>query len=138
MIAILTIRSRAVVVRFAVPPVSDPGPSSFSLRSPQSPSSPRGITRPVFPGKALADIGGRPMIEHVYRRAAAARSIASVIVATDDERIADAVRAFGGEARHDVAGASERHRSARRSRRVARLRPDRQRPGRRAAASSPR
>jgi 3-deoxy-manno-octulosonate cytidylyltransferase (CMP-KDO synthetase) len=39
------------------------------------------------------------MIEHVYRRAAAARTIASVIVATDDERIADAVTAFGGTVR---------------------------------------
>jgi 3-deoxy-manno-octulosonate cytidylyltransferase (CMP-KDO synthetase) len=39
------------------------------------------------------------MIEHVYRRTAAARSIASVIVATDDERIHRAVQAFGGESR---------------------------------------
>ena len=39
------------------------------------------------------------MIEHVYRRASDARSIASVIVATDDERIAAAVRAFGGDVR---------------------------------------
>jgi len=39
------------------------------------------------------------MIEHVYRRAASARSIASVIVATDDERIARAVRSFGGDVR---------------------------------------
>jgi 3-deoxy-manno-octulosonate cytidylyltransferase (CMP-KDO synthetase) len=39
------------------------------------------------------------MIEHVYRRAAAARSIASVIVATDDDRIVRAVHGFGGEAR---------------------------------------
>jgi 3-deoxy-manno-octulosonate cytidylyltransferase (CMP-KDO synthetase) len=39
------------------------------------------------------------MIEHVYRRAAAARSIVRVIVATDDRRIADTVEAFGGEAR---------------------------------------
>jgi 3-deoxy-manno-octulosonate cytidylyltransferase (CMP-KDO synthetase) len=39
------------------------------------------------------------MIEHVYRRAAAARSIASVIVATDDERIRRAVVAFGGDVR---------------------------------------
>ncbi len=36
------------------------------------------------------------MIEHVYRRASEARGIAQVIVATDDERIADVVRAFGG------------------------------------------
>jgi len=39
------------------------------------------------------------MIEHVYRRAAAAASIDRVIVATDDERIARAVRGFGGDAR---------------------------------------
>jgi 3-deoxy-manno-octulosonate cytidylyltransferase (CMP-KDO synthetase) len=39
------------------------------------------------------------MIEHVYRRAAAARSITSVIVATDDERIREAVLAFGGAVR---------------------------------------
>jgi 3-deoxy-manno-octulosonate cytidylyltransferase (CMP-KDO synthetase) len=39
------------------------------------------------------------MIEHVYRRASDARSIGAVIVATDDARIADAVRAFGGDVR---------------------------------------
>ena len=39
------------------------------------------------------------MIEHVYRRAAAARTISAVIVATDDARIDEAVRAFGGESR---------------------------------------
>jgi 3-deoxy-manno-octulosonate cytidylyltransferase (CMP-KDO synthetase) len=39
------------------------------------------------------------MIEHVYRRAAAAASIARVIVATDDRRIIDVVERFGGEAR---------------------------------------
>jgi 3-deoxy-manno-octulosonate cytidylyltransferase (CMP-KDO synthetase) len=49
-----------------------------------------------LPGKALLDINGRPMIEHVYRRASAARSIAGVVVATDDERIAAAVARFGG------------------------------------------
>ncbi len=52
-----------------------------------------------FPGKALAEIAGRPMIEHVYGRAAAARNVDAVIVATDDERIADAVRKFGGDVR---------------------------------------
>jgi 3-deoxy-manno-octulosonate cytidylyltransferase (CMP-KDO synthetase) len=51
-----------------------------------------------LPGKALADIAGRPMIEHVYRRAAAAAKVSRVIVATDDRRIADAVAGFGGEA----------------------------------------
>jgi 3-deoxy-manno-octulosonate cytidylyltransferase (CMP-KDO synthetase) len=39
------------------------------------------------------------MIEHVYRRAAAARGVDAVVVATDDERIASAVHAFGGVAR---------------------------------------
>jgi 3-deoxy-manno-octulosonate cytidylyltransferase (CMP-KDO synthetase) len=52
-----------------------------------------------IPGKALADLAGRPMVEHVYRRAAAARRVDAVIVATDDERIADAVRRFGGDVR---------------------------------------
>ena len=44
-----------------------------------------------LPGKILADIAGRPMIEHVYRRASAARLVHAVIVATDDERIASVV-----------------------------------------------
>jgi 3-deoxy-manno-octulosonate cytidylyltransferase (CMP-KDO synthetase) len=39
------------------------------------------------------------MIEHVYRRASDARSISSVIVATDDQRIARVVKAFGGDVR---------------------------------------
>jgi 3-deoxy-manno-octulosonate cytidylyltransferase (CMP-KDO synthetase) len=51
-----------------------------------------------LPGKALLDINGRPMIEHVYRRASEARSIAGVVVATDDRRIASAVERFGGTA----------------------------------------
>lgn len=51
-----------------------------------------------LPGKVLADIAGRPMIEHVYRRASAASSVHGVIVATDDERIAGVVRSFGGAA----------------------------------------
>jgi len=49
-----------------------------------------------LPGKPLCDIGGRPMIEHVYRQAASARGVAGVLVATDDERIAEAVDRFGG------------------------------------------
>jgi 3-deoxy-manno-octulosonate cytidylyltransferase (CMP-KDO synthetase) len=52
-----------------------------------------------FPGKPLADIDGRPMIEHVYRRAAASRAVSRVIVATDDLRIATTVSAFGGHVR---------------------------------------
>jgi 3-deoxy-manno-octulosonate cytidylyltransferase (CMP-KDO synthetase) len=51
-----------------------------------------------FPGKILADIAGKPMIEHVFRRATAARLLHAVAVATDDERIASVVRGFGGVA----------------------------------------
>jgi len=50
-----------------------------------------------FPGKALAEIDGRPMIQHVYERTAQSRLVSRVIVATDDRRIADAVTMFGGE-----------------------------------------
>ncbi len=49
-----------------------------------------------FPGKPLIKIGGLTMIERVYRQASRSRLVQSVIVATDDERIASAVTAFGG------------------------------------------
>ena len=51
-----------------------------------------------FPGKPLATIAGKPMIQHVYERATEASELDRVLVATDDERIFEAVRAFGGEA----------------------------------------
>ena len=51
-----------------------------------------------LPGKPLADIEGKPMIQHVYERTAAASLVDEVLVATDDERIVSAVRAFGGSA----------------------------------------
>jgi 3-deoxy-manno-octulosonate cytidylyltransferase (CMP-KDO synthetase) len=51
-----------------------------------------------FPGKALAEIDGRPMIQHVYERTAQSRLVTRTIVATDDRRIADAVHQIGGEA----------------------------------------
>ncbi|HEX2769012.1 MAG TPA: 3-deoxy-manno-octulosonate cytidylyltransferase [Geobacteraceae bacterium] len=49
-----------------------------------------------FPGKVLADILGKPMVQHVYERTAKAAMVSEVIVATDDERVAAAVRTFGG------------------------------------------
>ncbi len=52
-----------------------------------------------LPGKVLVDIVGKPMIQHVYERAAATPGISRVLVATDDERIAEVVHGFGGEAR---------------------------------------
>lgn len=51
-----------------------------------------------FEGKPLAKIMGKPMIRHVYERAKAVPILSRVAVATDDERIADCVRSFGGEA----------------------------------------
>jgi 3-deoxy-manno-octulosonate cytidylyltransferase (CMP-KDO synthetase) len=51
-----------------------------------------------FPGKPLADIWGKPMIQHVYERVLKAKTVSSVAVATDDERIFAAVRNFGGHA----------------------------------------
>jgi len=51
-----------------------------------------------FPGKPLVDIGGRSMIQRVYERVAAAELVDQVIVATDDERILQNVKAFGGQA----------------------------------------
>ena len=50
-----------------------------------------------FPGKPLALIAGKPMIRHVVERARLAGCLSKVVVATDDHRIADVVRSFGGE-----------------------------------------
>jgi 3-deoxy-manno-octulosonate cytidylyltransferase (CMP-KDO synthetase) len=52
-----------------------------------------------LPGKALADLDGRTMIEHVYRRVSASKILSDVIVATDDLRIATRVKEFGGKVR---------------------------------------
>src|SRR2546427_3099618 len=51
-----------------------------------------------FPGKPLAPICGRPMIEHVYRRCRMNESLAGVYIATCDREIASAAEAFGGTA----------------------------------------
>lgn len=49
-----------------------------------------------FPGKPLADILGKPMVEHVYRRSLLAKSVDSVFIATCDEEIRSVVTLFGG------------------------------------------
>lgn len=54
-----------------------------------------GATR--FPGKPLAPLWGRPMLQHVWERARAARGIDTLVIATDDDRIEQAARAFGAE-----------------------------------------
>lgn len=51
-----------------------------------------------LPGKPLADILGKPMIQHVYERVKSIEELNDVVVATDDERILTAVTAFGGKA----------------------------------------
>lgn len=51
-----------------------------------------------FPGKPLASLAGKPMIQHVYENAARAQRIQGVFVATDSDKIAEAVKAFGGSA----------------------------------------
>jgi|SRR5207248_6284047 len=51
-----------------------------------------------FPGKPIAEIEGKPLIEHVYRRVEQASLVSRIMVATDDRRIADAVKRFGGTA----------------------------------------
>lgn len=50
-----------------------------------------------FPGKPLVDIAGKTMIQRVYEQASKAKSLSKVVIATDDERIADEVKRFGGE-----------------------------------------
>lgn len=47
-----------------------------------------------FPGKPLADIAGKPMIQHVYERATRSGAV-STVIATDDERIAEVAKNFG-------------------------------------------
>lgn len=51
-----------------------------------------------LPAKVLADICGKPMVQHVYERTRRATLINDVVVATDDERIASVVHKFGGQA----------------------------------------
>ena len=51
-----------------------------------------------FPGKPLATLHGKPLIQWVWERAIQVDGISQWLVATDDKRISDAVRAFGGQA----------------------------------------
>src|ERR1700733_6699288 len=58
-----------------------------------------------FPGKPLAPILGRPMVEHVYHRTRMSKIVDEVIVATCDNEIREAVESFGGK----VAMTSPKH-----------------------------
>src|SRR2546423_10511559 len=64
-----------------------------------------------FPGKPLARLGDKPLVQHVYERVRAARGVNRIVVATDDVRIRDCVTGFGGEAiltGHDLRSGSGR------------------------------
>src|SRR5437016_12522185 len=50
-----------------------------------------------LPGKPLARIGGKPMIQHVYESTSRAKGLDRVLVATDDRRVEETVRGCGGE-----------------------------------------
>ncbi len=60
-----------------------------------------------FPGKPLVDIGGKTMIRRVYEQAKKATKLSEVVVATDDERIADEIKKYGG----NVVMTSDKHQS---------------------------
>ncbi len=60
-----------------------------------------------FPGKPLVEIGGKPMIEHVYERAQKSKQVAHWLIATPDEAIRDAALGFGAA----VAMTSDQHES---------------------------
>ncbi|MFQ5724231.1 MAG: 3-deoxy-manno-octulosonate cytidylyltransferase, partial [Terriglobia bacterium] len=105
---------RTVLSCFCLPAADHPGaivaktlrPCYHPLLLPARTAKPRilaaiparyGSTR--FPGKALAALAGKPMVQHVYERVARAAYVDRVVVATDDARIVAAVEGFGGEAR---------------------------------------
>ena len=54
-----------------------------------------------FPGKVLAMLGGKPIIQHVWERAVQSKAD-EVLIAVDEQKVFDAVCAFGGKAVHFV------------------------------------
>lgn len=52
-----------------------------------------------FPGKVLASISGKSMLQHVYERTTQARYVTSTIIATDDERVFEVAKSFGAQVR---------------------------------------
>ncbi len=52
-----------------------------------------------LPGKPLVNLAGKPMVQRVYEQAKLAQTVHRVLVATDDQRIVEAVQSFGGEVR---------------------------------------
>src|SRR3954454_9772089 len=52
-----------------------------------------------FPGKVLAQIASKPMVQHVYERASQARYLTTIIIATDDDQVFEVARNFGARVR---------------------------------------
>lgn len=76
---------------------SQPDPKS-TIQNPQCLAViPARFASTRLPGKMLLDRTGKTLIQHVWERAKLAKRVSRVIVATDDQRIFDAVRRFGGE-----------------------------------------
>ena len=86
------------MLRFAVPVVVSSGLAPSLRSAPVVAIIPARYRSTRLPGKPLALIDGRPMIEHVHRQAKAARLVDAILVATDDQRVAEVVDAFGGTA----------------------------------------
>ncbi|HVA72313.1 MAG TPA: 3-deoxy-manno-octulosonate cytidylyltransferase, partial [Candidatus Limnocylindrales bacterium] len=78
-------------------PILEPAPGQFPDQARAVVVIPARYDSSRFPGKPLAPIAGRPMIQHVVERAKMSRRVSRVVVATDDERIRTAVASFGGE-----------------------------------------
>lgn len=57
-----------------------------------------------FPGKVLADIDGRPLVQYVYEEALKSAKLQDLVVAVDDERVKKAVEDFGGRAVMTIKG----------------------------------
>jgi 3-deoxy-manno-octulosonate cytidylyltransferase (CMP-KDO synthetase) len=86
------------VLRFVVPVVFPAGLPDSIRSSPVVAVIPSRYFSTRLPGKPLALIDGKTMVEHVHARVSDARTVDAVVVATDDDRIASAVSGFGGTA----------------------------------------
>ena len=86
-----------------------------------------------FPGKVLAPIAGKTMLQHVYERASLSDYLTSMLIATDDDRVYRRRKKFRRACAHDARRPPLRHRPRGRSRLRRKCRDHRQHPGRRAA-----
>ncbi len=83
-------------VHWVVPPEESSSAASDATPSVVIGAIPARYASSRLSGKPLRPLAGRPLIEHVYRRATEAARVDRIVVLTDDDRVADAVREFGG------------------------------------------